>query len=198
MNESEPCTFVVDRGRYVSERGPCAKWATARLGDIPVCPSHLRKLENSITSAIQAGSYPGSAFGDDKRWYLMIRNAFATVGEDVRQAAKIERESARQATSVVYFMERDGFVKIGHSATLATRQQAISKGSTLIEGMTVGPVRLLATIPGGVKKERFMHEKFAAKRVGGEWFLLDDELWDFITKLKGYTGEPRQEGNRAA
>ena len=50
--------------------------------------------------------------------------------------------------SVVYFVEREGLVKIGITKKLDKRLKEISGGSAMIEGMTIGPVRLLGSIPG--------------------------------------------------
>ena len=49
--------------------------------------------------------------------------------------------------------------------------------------MTVGPVRLLATMPGDHRHEHLLHQRFSALRVGGEWFLPDGQLCQFIDRL---------------
>lgn len=84
--------------------------------------------------------------------------------------------------SVVYFVERQGFVKIGTSTNLEQRLRAIGKGGQMIEGMTVGPVRLLATMPGDHRHEKLLHARFHRLRVEGEWFLPDTWLCEFIRR----------------
>jgi len=85
--------------------------------------------------------------------------------------------------SVVYFVERQGFVKIGTSTNLEQRLRDIGKGGQMIEGMTVGPVRLLATMPGDHRHEKLLHERFHRLRVEGEWFLPDIWLCEFIRRM---------------
>jgi hypothetical protein len=85
--------------------------------------------------------------------------------------------------SVVYFIERQGFVKIGTTTSLEKRLRDIGKGSCMLTGMTVGPVRLVATMPGDQRHEKFLHDQFHELRVEGEWFLPDGRLCEFIHRL---------------
>jgi hypothetical protein len=85
--------------------------------------------------------------------------------------------------SVVYFVERQGFVKIGTTTNLEQRLRSIGKGGQMIEGMTVGPVRLIATMPGDQRHEKLLHRQFSDLSAGGEWFLPDTRLCDFIGRL---------------
>lgn len=84
---------------------------------------------------------------------------------------------------VVYFAERHGFVKIGTTANLAARVQSIDRGDSAIAGMTISPVTVLATMPGGRAVEQAVHQLFARLRYGGEWFLLDGPLVSFIKAI---------------
>lgn len=93
------------------------------------------------------------------------------------------RRSSAKKRSVVYFVERDGFVKIGTTANLPDRLRDLGRGSSTIEGMSVGPVTLLATLPGDHLVEKRLHLRFERLRVGGEWFLPDQELNDFIANV---------------
>ncbi|MFE4867715.1 GIY-YIG nuclease family protein [Streptomyces sp. NPDC056682] len=122
----------------------------------------------------------------EDRYDEWIRDTAQTALAEVTQTERAKRETARRASSLVYFVERDGFVKIGHTSNLKRRLQQLGTGSSLIEGMTVGPVRVLATIDGaGPDNERWLHERFAHLRVGGEWFVMDDSMRDFMSGLKG-------------
>ena len=96
-------------------------------------------------------------------------------------------EFYRFPRSVVYFARRDGFIKIGTTQILRDRLRQISKGSGMIPGMTIGPVELLAVVPGDRYEEKRLHQRFAHLRVGGEWFLPDDELMGFITEAQALT-----------
>jgi hypothetical protein len=85
--------------------------------------------------------------------------------------------------SFVYFMERDGYVKIGMSKNVQQRLDQVSRGSAMMPGMTVGPVRLLAKIPGGREQEYALHRRFAALHVHGEWFRPGEALTGYIASL---------------
>lgn len=67
-------------------------------------------------------------------------------------------------------------VKIGVTANLSKRQAALGGG-------VPGGVTVLATLPGGQDVESFLHEKFAAYRLNGEWFQRSDEVRDFINDV---------------
>lgn len=84
---------------------------------------------------------------------------------------------------VVYFVERHGFVKIGTTANLPARVQAINRGDSAIAGMTILPVTILATMPGGRAVEQAIHQLFAHLRYDGEWFLFDGALVPFIKAI---------------
>lgn len=72
---------------------------------------------------------------------------------------------------VVYYVERDGLIKIGTSYQPIQRTRQL-RGE------------LLATEPGSFKKERERHEQFATSRCGKtEWFVPTPELWDHIESL---------------
>lgn len=85
--------------------------------------------------------------------------------------------------SVVYFIERDGFIKIGRTTRLKARLRAISQGGNMPRWMEPGPVNLLATIPGGWKRELELHARFGDARVDGEWFQDCPAIRDFIAQL---------------
>lgn len=91
--------------------------------------------------------------------------------------------SAAKARQRVYFMEREGLVKIGISSNVEKRVQEVSRGSSMVAGMTVGPVRLLGTRPGGREEETRLHRMFSASNVGGEWFRLSEEQMRVVRRL---------------
>lgn len=81
--------------------------------------------------------------------------------------------------SVVYFLQgkSTGLIKIGWTAVL-TRRIANLRGST------AEIVELLATVPGDVSLEAYLHERFAADRVRGEWFSPSRGLLAFVAEVK--------------
>jgi hypothetical protein len=73
--------------------------------------------------------------------------------------------------STIYFAEGpDGLVKIGVSRFL--RERVAHLGA-----------RLLATEPGGIDRERELHDRFADARVTGEWFEPTQALLSYVESL---------------
>ncbi|MBA9003676.1 GIY-YIG nuclease family protein [Thermomonospora cellulosilytica] len=145
----------------------CGRYAEERIGDVPVCRHHYKRALDWVRTETRRE-----------------RERLHAEAEARREAA--EQKRAELFPPLVYFVERDGFVKIGYTTNLDKRIKAISKGSCLIEGMTVGPVRLLATIPdAGLDDEKQLHRRFAHLRVGGEWFRPDADLRAYIAALPG-------------
>jgi hypothetical protein len=77
--------------------------------------------------------------------------------------------AVREKPSFVYVIGCDGSsrVKIGKSNDVAKRFGSIQRMSPV-------ELRLLAYFPGGLKRERALHEKFAHLRTYGEWFDFGD------------------------
>jgi hypothetical protein len=67
-------------------------------------------------------------------------------------------------------------VKIGHSANLVTRLRTFE--------LTHGNVTLLATEPGGLRREVVLHRRFWYLRRFGEWFAVDDLLLAHVLRLR--------------
>ena len=91
--------------------------------------------------------------------------------------AEAGRESARRQSGslredIVYYILFGSRIKIGISATLRSRLDALPRG-----------VKVLATESGGREVERQRHEQFAGCRVGGEWFSLTRPLLAHIANL---------------
>ncbi len=83
------------------------------------------------------------------------------------------RPRLNQASQVgtVYFMEFGDRVKIGFTTNLGKRKQAVPND------------RVLATIPGTLRTELEMHQRFAESRIHHEWFHKSPELMAFIQEL---------------
>jgi hypothetical protein len=63
----------------------------------------------------------------------------------------------------------DGPVKIGSTTSLGARHKQMQCGNPR-------PLMLVWTLPGALAEERALHAKFAAHRLGGEWFAPADEI----------------------
>lgn len=114
--------------------------------------------------------------------------AAAKVRELKAKASRIRNTTAYcRADEVVYFCRREGLIKIGVSTNVPRRMAAISKGGQMPSGMTVGPVDLLATTPGGYQLESRLHAQFADARVDGEWFQPVPALLRLIDRYRRRT-----------
>lgn len=80
----------------------------------------------------------------------------------------------------VYFVREgdDGPIKIGHTNNIRAR----------LGNMRASNYRrlsLLVMVPGTRSDERLLHKRFAAHRIGGEWFEPVPELLSCIERLMG-------------
>lgn len=83
-----------------------------------------------------------------------------------------------------YYVERDGFIKIGHSWDLRSRLTGLAKGGVVRPAeVTLGPVNLLAKEEGGYEREQERHRQFKAHHVVGEWFRFEGALKQHIISL---------------
>lgn len=79
-----------------------------------------------------------------------------------------------QAVSWVYFAsDAAGLIKIGFSAYPRQRLGALRGANPRITGF-------VRVIDGGAPTERWLHKRFAARRVAGEWFKFDREMLTVI------------------
>lgn len=90
---------------------------------------------------------------------------------------KLKKRAARRER--VYFIRRayDGAFKIGRSVCPEQRFDQLRTASADI-------LTLVATIPGGARKELALHKRFAPYRITREWFASHHELNDFVNKLR--------------
>jgi T5orf172 domain len=188
--DAEPPAFAsLPRGcfwRVEDATRPCAKRASTYYGhELAFCHIHDKKFMLDIFREIREAP----EFRDT------LISLIAQYDREEAQAWTEHRREIRQWPATygrahsVYFAERDGFVKIGRTSHLGKRMHDIGKGSCMPQGMSVGPVRLLAAIHcdctvKGCIRERHFHEKFRDTWLEGEWFLLDPEMASFIGGLE--------------
>jgi T5orf172 domain len=174
------CFWLVNDG----ER-PCAQPAHYDVGStLTFCHVHYKKFVSAVIAAV----------GDSLTFRDKLMQAVADYDEDEIQVWVKHRRKIRPLKSgpwrahSVYFAERDGFVKIGRTANIAKRMHDIGKGSCMPQGMSVGPVRLLAVIycdctERSCVREKYFHQKFIDQHLEGEWFLFDLDIASFIGGL---------------
>ena len=140
--------------------------------DLDLCDQHADILERAIIDDIRRGS---SVFAKSVRVHIAEAD-----GHDRRDFDLLHPEPG---PTTVYFAKRHQFVKIGYATNVQSRLKSIAAGSGIITGMVAGPVKLIASIPGGKSKESKLHQRFRHIRIGGEWFLYNYEMQSFIAKL---------------
>lgn len=63
----------------------------------------------------------------------------------------------------------EGAVKIGFAASTQRRLRALQTGNP-------DELRLLRTIEGGQREEKWLHKRFASQRLRGEWFRFSADM----------------------
>lgn len=97
---------------------------------------------------------------------------------------KAQRAVAREAASVVYFIEAVGLnlIKIGYAMDLRLRFTGM---------MTASPAALTlhGVIPGGPKVEMEIHDRLAEHRAHGEWFHKTPAVMAEVAKAQPSEGQ---------
>ncbi|MFT4264746.1 MAG: GIY-YIG nuclease family protein [Nocardioides sp.] len=83
----------------------------------------------------------------------------------------------------VYVIERGRWVKIGKSVDVPSRLKVLKNGgSTMPDGMVIGPFNLLFTIPHDCETE--LHQRFSVYRDRGEWFRHEGEVAEWTAGMR--------------
>jgi hypothetical protein len=85
------------------------------------------------------------------------------------------REKTTVNGSVVYVIQCGDMIKIGYSRNVGQRLSQIQTSNP-------NPVRLVATLPGGLAEETALHSRFAEFRANGEWFYRRGALRNWVLK----------------
>ena len=92
-------------------------------------------------------------------------------GEPGRSGERELRVPQSHDRERVYFVRLGSMVKIGYSANITGRLEAIPHEE------------VLAVFPGTMRDERTCHRKFAHLRTVGEWFQDDPSIREFIAAM---------------
>lgn len=191
------CFAPIGRSSYMHRRGRCS-----RRADINgMCRQHADK------SHLWDAMFHRLLYRDGEEIPDIYREMFVRACQDVHLLDRHQRDERREnelmgaaaglrrakrdqeKSSVVYFMRREGLIKIGVTTDIAKRAKAVSKGSSMADGMTIGPVEVLATTPGDAEFESRLHRQFGASRVQGEWFRPTPKLLSLIARYQRRTAE---------
>jgi T5orf172 domain-containing protein len=154
----------------------CDRPANFQILELAVCWQHERYLLKQIKRAV--------IFEPDARRAAQAGLSYLREQEEneLRQRQTTNRASR---PSFVYFARREELIKIGVTTNIKKRLNDISKGNSMPEGMTVGPVELLVTTPGDRSLEGRLHDEFAEYRVARtEWFESAPPLLRLVRKLQ--------------
>ncbi|TPM27754.1 GIY-YIG nuclease family protein [Mesorhizobium sp. B2-2-2] len=100
--------------------------------------------------------------------YFEQRMAEINAAEEARRASYVpppvpKRPSPPAEHGHVYFMKAGKAVKIGRSTNLRSRFKSLQTGSAI-------DARIVKILPGGKRREKEFHKRFAEYRLRGEWF----------------------------
>jgi hypothetical protein len=76
---------------------------------------------------------------------------------------------------MIYFITDGEYIKIGY-----TRMYPIARLKELQTG-NPKPLKLLATMVGGLSLEKELHNKFKPYKAQGEWFISSGEILEYIS-----------------
>jgi hypothetical protein len=151
----------------------------SQLNALATCQAEIVKAERGTSTLVVPGTVPARAFaeaigvrlGTVKRWIhegmpvrgtrVHVKDATAWVREHHGDSVAFNRRA------VVYVAQRDGdgAVKIGWTSDLARRLHELRRDTQV-------DVLVLAALPGDKPVEQRLHERFAPKRLDGEWFAV--------------------------
>lgn len=132
----------------------------------------------------RAVDYNLDYMSEDSRW-IVYNSKYAT-DRDREFLFKRQPRAERQPTPTrtpkagfVYLIKNsEGHYKIGRSVDAAKRIESLG----VLLPFTIEPVHIIAAMNmNGLEKE--LHERFAEKRIAGEWFVLTDEDVEYIKSL---------------
>lgn len=160
----------------------CGREATVQAGDVDLCRHHYDRVlryrfyEEPIELA--------------RKRIRDLRKIDREYAEAVRESC-VHRERIESASSLVYYIRRisDGMIKIGTTRSFRARMNTIRAEH--------GEIEILLTHSGDAKKEREMHARFGAYRIGRtEWFRPVKPLLRWILQARrDYTlGKSQQRG----
>jgi len=133
------------------------------MGIMPLCKTHLETFSKHFEVSKQQG----------------MNEAIAKYVD-----SKIVEVENRRDASLVYFIKAGRRIKIGQSLDPVRRLSSIRSGyAQMPKGLDPSKAKLLATEPGGQRREQELHRQFADIRVAGEWFEHGPELKIYLSEL---------------
>ena len=79
---------------------------------------------------------------------------------------------------MIYFIRQNDYVKIGYTENINSRLAQLQTG-------TPYELSVALLIPGSLEDEGELHKAFIDDKVRGEWFMLSDDMRDYIKTMMG-------------
>lgn len=135
--------------------------------------------EAALTLGVSQEALTELVRADDVRAYRFGRHLRYSVS-DVDGCAALRRASTWPAPRRGVYFIRPGsqpFVKIGHATDVARRLDTLQTAH-------YEPLRVLRVVDGDRQRERWLHARFAAQHVRGEWFRIDGALAVYLLEIE--------------
>lgn len=174
------CESLIKRG---SRERSCVGLATREIGAMNMCEWHAERMLLAISEQVKTDPGMRAWLHSTLGVPMKAPASAAASGRELQSGLAELGNRVSAPKSFVYFMEREGMVKIGVSKNVDKRVREVSRGSAMPKGMTVGPVRLIGTIPGAYAEEKALHRQLRRYHVGGEWFRYEDAVQAQIAQL---------------
>lgn len=145
---------------------------TTYLGGVTFCRKHQQSFEGLVDSGQLLREVNAAK----------LNRIFS--GPVDAQASREALKSLRNKMAYVYFIRCGGYVKIGASRTPTARAHVIrtTGGVHAPFLLDLSSAELVATEPGGFKREKELHAQFKHLRHTGEWFTEARELARYISR----------------
>lgn len=140
---------------------------------------HSNKKPSAIQLSLFGDNAAPRSEAEHRSPVASTQDSIPTYRENFREEILAEMNKPK----LVYFIEAANvaMVKIGIAKNVEKR---------LVDLQTASPVklRIIATLPGGMKLEKELHRQFGHLRSHGEWFHLTDEILTYIDRSKSKKG----------
>jgi hypothetical protein len=121
------------------------------------------------------------------QWKLDVLKKLEAMGDITVQTMRAMLEQPQN--SYVYFIECEGYVKVGKSVDPNSRFKTLTGsgggGTIFPNGINLKKAKLIGYVPGTEKLERHFHFLLREHRGKGEWFRLDSKVAKFIERTLG-------------
>ena len=144
------------------------------LGGLTFCMEHQLLFEDLVQASVLSREIAGAKLN---RYLGPIFQNPRPMTEPIKKDLRYE--------ATVFLIRCEGYIKIGYAGSPHKRlkQLQATDGTKYPEGMNCSTAALIQTEPGGIDRERDLHQKFKHLRHTGEWFMEAKELTDYIEGL---------------